>query len=235
MQATPTRRVEVAPSYAKAPAAKQHTEDDWHACGGEFGGCWLEEQGVPDVNARRTALAASHKIAKPDRIGGAQRSQSNLDQVALRDECPSLIGTALYGAVRRVVWDRGGNHSPGPNSPLFVSVSLLKRLLLAYVPPRLKIIIPDCERRNGLLLIPWYKFSPLSQTKIVGNVHAISINRSFNNLVRLLVSSCLTQFPPWLIPLALVNVPMCYTKMHWPKRKRISGKPVVSPSEINTV
>jgi hypothetical protein len=27
----------------------------------------------------------------------------------------SLIGTALYGAVCRVVWDRGANHSPGPD------------------------------------------------------------------------------------------------------------------------
>jgi hypothetical protein len=68
---------------------------------------WLEEQGVPNVNAHRAALAASHKIAKPDRIGGAQRSQSHLDQAALRARCPSLIGTALYGAVRRVVWDPG--------------------------------------------------------------------------------------------------------------------------------
>ena len=80
---------------------------------------WLEEQGVPDVNARRAALAASHKIAKPDRIGGAQRSQSNLDQAALRARCPSLIGTALYGAVRRVVWDPGANHSRGPDSASF--------------------------------------------------------------------------------------------------------------------
>lgn len=27
-----------------------------------------------------------------------------------------LIGTALYGAVRRVVWDSGTNHSRGPDS-----------------------------------------------------------------------------------------------------------------------
>jgi hypothetical protein len=36
----------------------------------------------------------------------------------LRAESPRLIGTALYGALRRVVWDRGANHSPGPDSPL---------------------------------------------------------------------------------------------------------------------
>ena len=29
---------------------------------------------------------------------------------------PKPDGTALYGAVRRVVWDRGANHSPGPDS-----------------------------------------------------------------------------------------------------------------------
>jgi hypothetical protein len=41
---------------------------------------WLEEQGVPDMRAVWIAL---HYGAK----------------------APSLIGTALYGAVRRVVWD----------------------------------------------------------------------------------------------------------------------------------
>jgi hypothetical protein len=29
------------------------------------------------------------------------------------------FATALYGAVRRVVWDRGANHSPGPDSAIF--------------------------------------------------------------------------------------------------------------------
>ena len=33
---------------------------------------------------------------------------------SLRAESPCLIGTALYGAVRRVVWDPGANHSRGP-------------------------------------------------------------------------------------------------------------------------
>ena len=32
----------------------------------------------------------------------------------------SLIGTALYGALRRVVWDRGANHSPAPDSASWI-------------------------------------------------------------------------------------------------------------------
>jgi hypothetical protein len=44
------------------------------------------------------------------------RSQSHLDHSSLRGKGPKLIGTALYGAVRRVVWDRGANHSQGPDS-----------------------------------------------------------------------------------------------------------------------
>ncbi len=36
MQATPTRRVEVA----------QHTEDDWYACGGKFGGSAVEQRAI---------------------------------------------------------------------------------------------------------------------------------------------------------------------------------------------
>jgi hypothetical protein len=45
-------------------------------------------------------------------------SESHLDQTSLRAKGPSLIGTALYGAVCRVVWDRGANYSPGPDPPL---------------------------------------------------------------------------------------------------------------------
>ena len=55
------------------------------------------------------------KTAKPDRMDAAQRSQSHLDRSSLRAESPCLIGTALYGAVRRVVWDPGANHSRGPD------------------------------------------------------------------------------------------------------------------------
>ena len=37
-----------------------------------------------------------------------------------KEGCPCLVGTALYGAVRRVVWDRGVNYSPGPDSAIWV-------------------------------------------------------------------------------------------------------------------
>jgi len=47
------------------------------------------------------AAAAAWKPAKPDRMDEAQRSQSNLDRPPLRAEGPGLVGTALYGAVRR--------------------------------------------------------------------------------------------------------------------------------------
>jgi hypothetical protein len=69
-------------------------------------------------------------------MDGAQRSQSRLDRSSLRAEGPRLVGTALYNAlaavaarkiceaiphgrrngvkaVRRVVWARGANYSPG--------------------------------------------------------------------------------------------------------------------------
>ncbi len=49
------------------------------------------------------------------------RHESHLDRSSLRAGCPSLIGTALYGAVRRVVWDRGANHSPGPDSASLIN------------------------------------------------------------------------------------------------------------------
>jgi hypothetical protein len=44
-------------------------------------------------------------MAERNRLDGVKRSQSDLDRSILRAERPSLIGTALYGAVRRVVWD----------------------------------------------------------------------------------------------------------------------------------
>ena len=45
--------------------------------------------------------ASGIQTAKPDRMDEAQRRQSDLDPAALRAKSPSLIGTALYGAVRR--------------------------------------------------------------------------------------------------------------------------------------
>ena len=54
---------------------------------------------------------------------GGARHEGSPDQAPLRAEGPSLIGTALYGAVRRVVWDRGANHSPGPDSSFGFTVA----------------------------------------------------------------------------------------------------------------
>ena len=48
------------------------------------------------------------------------RSQSRLDRSSLRGKGLKLIGTALYGAVRRVVWDPGANYSRGPDSVLLL-------------------------------------------------------------------------------------------------------------------
>ena len=64
---------------------------------------WLEEQGVPDMKAP-SALASLMDV-KRNRMDGAKRSQSSLDCSTLRAECPCLMGTALYGAVSRVVRD----------------------------------------------------------------------------------------------------------------------------------
>jgi hypothetical protein len=36
---------------------------------------------------------------------------------------PCLIGTAVYGPVRTVVWDPGANHSRGPDSASYCLVS----------------------------------------------------------------------------------------------------------------
>jgi hypothetical protein len=40
--------------------------------------------------------------------------ESRLDRSSPWGKGPSLIGTALYGAVRRVVWDPGANYSGDP-------------------------------------------------------------------------------------------------------------------------
>ena len=74
---------------------------------------WLEEQGVPDMNAP-AAIAALEKMRSLTAWTEA-RSQSRLDRSSPWGKGPSLIGTALYGAVRRVVWDPGANYSRGPD------------------------------------------------------------------------------------------------------------------------
>lgn len=72
--------------------------------------------------------ASGVPMAKRDRMDGAKRSQSDLDRSSLRAERPCLIGTALYGAVRRVVWDPwlaglALSQSRGPDSQ-FIGVEI---------------------------------------------------------------------------------------------------------------
>ena len=51
----PTRRDELAPSYAKAPAAKQHSEIVWYARRGKFGGSAEEQRVITwGMGAKRT-------------------------------------------------------------------------------------------------------------------------------------------------------------------------------------
>ena len=66
-------------------------------------------------------------------MDAAKRSQSRMDRSSLRVESPRLIGTALCGAVCRVVWDRGVNYSPGPDSASD-SLVLLSMELSAFSP-----------------------------------------------------------------------------------------------------
>ena len=66
------------------------------------------------------------KTAKPLGLDAAKRSQSRLDRSSLRAAGPCLIGTALYGAVRRVVWDPGANYSRGPDSALLFSSAAMQ-------------------------------------------------------------------------------------------------------------
>jgi hypothetical protein len=58
---------------------------------------------------------------------GGPRSAIHLDRTSPRATGPSLIGAAQYGAVRRVVWDPGANHSRGPDWALVCFVFLLVR------------------------------------------------------------------------------------------------------------
>ena len=72
---------------------------------------WLEEQGVPDMKAIWIVVALATLAPSGSHFGLAV----SLTLGSLRAESPCLIGTALYGAVRRVVWDPGANHSRGPD------------------------------------------------------------------------------------------------------------------------
>lgn len=83
-------------------------------------------KGAPGIDGMTVedfpAFAREHwpRIAMAIREGNhrtrSSGHESRLDRSSLRAESPSLIGTALYGAVRRVVWDPGANHSRGPDS-----------------------------------------------------------------------------------------------------------------------
>jgi hypothetical protein len=68
---------------------------------------------LADEPERDCAIRAQQPLAGGTRSSGYE---SNLDRSLLpRASSGQLIGTALYGAVRRVVWDRGASHSPGPD------------------------------------------------------------------------------------------------------------------------
>jgi hypothetical protein len=64
-------------------------------------------------------FGSRHHVACSDGAEVAEKV-NHLDRSSLRPECQSLIGTALQGAIRRVVWNRGANYSPGPDSVLGV-------------------------------------------------------------------------------------------------------------------
>ena len=87
-------------------------------------------EGVRAVRRRGSncAICAKQSLVRGTR---SSRHGSHLDRFALRAKSPSLIGTALYGAVRRVVWDRGANYSPGPDWVLSGSVGLSLLLYFA--------------------------------------------------------------------------------------------------------
>ena len=102
------------------------------------------------------AAAAAWKPAKPDRMDEAQRSQSNLDRPPLRAEGPGLVGTALYGAVRRDAkqvavptpsaeplrdpW-LAGHPSVSHGDPIMPCLSLLRRPNTAINPPISKLTV----------------------------------------------------------------------------------------------
>ena len=70
---------------------------------------------TPDGEANlRAVTEGSMETLKNETAG----HESRLDRSSLRGKGPKLIGTALYGAVRRVVWDPGANYSRGPDSVL---------------------------------------------------------------------------------------------------------------------
>ena len=64
------------------------------------------------------AIRAQQLLVRRTRCSGYAR---HLDRFALRAKSPCLVGTALYGAVRRVVWDPGANYSRGPDSAYFAT------------------------------------------------------------------------------------------------------------------
>ena len=69
---------------------------------------------LADEPERDCAIRAQQPLVRRTRSSG---HESNLDRSLLpRASSGQLIGTALYGAVRRVVWDSGANHSRGPDS-----------------------------------------------------------------------------------------------------------------------
>ncbi len=71
--------------------------------------CPNREPDAPAENTRRRGMESWF---------GEKHVRSGLRSArSSRGLVPCLIGSAVYGPVRTVVWDRGANHSRGPDSP----------------------------------------------------------------------------------------------------------------------
>jgi len=77
--------------------------------------------------------------------------ESHLDCASLRAAGPSLIATALYGAIRRVVWDPGANHSRGPDSARDFSMFSISFGLSTRKKPNSSDCLSPSESRHALL------------------------------------------------------------------------------------
>lgn len=81
----------------------------------------LRKKGAPDVNA--VAAMADFPYQRSPAAWPEERSQSHPDRPSPRSASPCLIGAALYGAVRRGLWERGANHSPVSDSASSINSS----------------------------------------------------------------------------------------------------------------
>ena len=92
-------------------------------------------------------MGRSHLHHPDDRRRGSRKRQGGdggsgdvvgVNIIRTIEARPSLIGTAFYEAVSRMVWDSGANHSPGPDcaSDLFAAN-------FCYIDTILVVISPD--------------------------------------------------------------------------------------------